>query len=190
MSVTLANAGSVDRSKTDFYPTPSNVTEALLRFLNIPKQLSIWEPAAGAGHMVSVMQEWGYKVEASDLHSFTMEDFLAISECRGDWIITNPPFSVAESFIRHALSFKPKGVAMLLKSQFWHSSGRLNLFREFTPKYVLPLTWRPDFLFGAKSGSPTMEVIWTVWDKDSNKKCEYIPLQKPSVQKELFDFNS
>jgi hypothetical protein len=37
------------------------------------------------------------------------------------------------------------------------------LFKEFPPAYVLPLTWRPDFMGGERGGAPTMEVHWTVW---------------------------
>ena len=33
------------RSEMDFYPTPPEVTEALLQFLDLPKTTVIWEPA-------------------------------------------------------------------------------------------------------------------------------------------------
>lgn len=185
MSVTLANAGAVDRSSTDFYPTPHEVTHALLDFIKLPTSTSIWEPAAGAGHMVSVMQSRGYEVSASDLYSYTNEDFLDIWELRGDWIITNPPFKQAEEFIRHAQDLEPAGFAMLLKSQYWHATKRLKLFQETKPTYILPLTWRPDFLFGSKSGSPTMEVLWTVWIRDNETPTQYIPLSKNRVEAQL-----
>ena len=55
MTVTLANAGAIDRSETDFYPTPAEVTEALMLFLRLPEGTTIWEPAAGEGHMARVM---------------------------------------------------------------------------------------------------------------------------------------
>ena len=94
----------------------------------------------------------------------------------GDFIITNPPFSKATEFITHALELG-KPCAFLLKSQFWHAKSRLDLFRANPPSYVLPLTWRPDFLYGAKSGSPTMECLWTVWAEGS--ETIYYPLEKP-----------
>lgn len=181
MSVTLANGGAVDRSTTDFYPTPYEATEALLKFLSLPRETTIWEPAAGEGHMSLVMRRWGYSVSESDLFSYTFENFLDITELRGDWIITNPPFKYAEQFIRHALSFKPKGVAMLLKSQYWHAAKRLALFNEHPPTHVLPLTWRPDFLFGKKGSAPTMDVHWTVWHSDSSMTTRYQPLERPSA---------
>lgn len=92
-------------------------------------------------------------------------DFLSTSfDCEA--VITNPPFALSEQFIVHALKQAPV-VAMLFKSQYWHAQRRIELFNQHQPAYVLPLTWRPDFLFdqrenGAK-GAPTMEVHWTVW---------------------------
>lgn len=181
----LTNRNAVDRSSTDFYPTPSNVTVALMNYLMLPKETAIWEPACGEGHMSKVIEGMGYQVISSDLHDrgygIVGIDFLKTSRVdiyRTEWIITNPPFTLSEEFIKkcidHNLPF-----AMLLKSQYWHSKKRQKLFAEFMPEAVLPLTWRPDFLFGRKSGSPTMECIWTVWGKEPARKTVYVPLVKP-----------
>jgi len=64
----LANKSAIDRSKTDFYPTPKEVTVALLKFLDIPKGSKIYEPACGDGRMADVMKDMGYDVIASDLN--------------------------------------------------------------------------------------------------------------------------
>lgn len=179
----LSNRSAVDRNKTDFYATPPEVTVALLEFLESKKlispQATIWEPAAGSLAMAKVMLAREYRVVVSDLHPqvpwMVSIDFLHWDE-RCDWIITNPPFSKATKFITHALKLG-KPCAFLLKSQFWHAKSRLDLFRENPPSYVLPLTWRPDFLYGAKSGSPTMECLWTVWAGED--ETIYYPLEKP-----------
>lgn len=41
-----------------------------------------------------------------------------------DWIITNPPFSLAEAFIRRAAELG-KPFAFLLKSQYWNATCRM-----------------------------------------------------------------
>jgi hypothetical protein len=173
MSVTLANSSAAnwrDRPATDFYPTPPDVTQALIDFLVLPTELTLWEPACGDGHMVNVLRANGYVVRDSDIKTGT--NFLDVQECPESFILTNPPFNQAEAFIRHANDLKPEcGFSFLLKSQYWHSASRLKLFREMRPQFVLPLTWRPDFLFGAKSGSPTMEVLWTVWINQEWEEC-------------------
>ena len=40
------------RNKSDYYPTPPEVTQALLNFLNLRPGTKVWEPACGDGHMV------------------------------------------------------------------------------------------------------------------------------------------
>lgn len=179
MTKTLTNSEGNwrDRPPTDFYPTPDNVTKALLNVLNLDTDTIIWEPACGEGHMVRTLENNGFKVVGTDIQSGT--NFLQTTKLQGDWIITNPPFNIAENFIRHAHMLTPHGIALLLKSQYWHSAKRLKLFNEFTPSYVCPLSWRPDFLFGKKGGSPTMEVLWTIWMPD-RKKTRYFPLPKPN----------
>lgn len=93
-----------------------------------------------------------------------------------DAIITNPPFSLSEKFIRKACEEAPL-VAMLLKSQYWHAKSRYSLYYSNVPTYILPLTWRPNFT-GREKAAPTMEVAWTVWVK-GNHDGKYRPLLKP-----------
>jgi hypothetical protein len=95
----LSNRSAVDRSKTDFYATPPEVTVALLDFLEdkllIDLPAIIWEPACGGGAMTEVMLDRGYRVLGTDLHpqdpDIAPEDFLESSNVC-DWIITNPHF--------------------------------------------------------------------------------------------------
>jgi hypothetical protein len=48
-----------------------------------------------------------------------------------DWIITNPPFWLAEPFILRALSLARVGVAILARTVFLESVGRYDaLFRD------------------------------------------------------------
>lgn len=171
---TIANRSTANRRALDFYPTPPDVTHALMQFMQDWRGMAIWEPAAGDGAMAYVLRLYGHSVTESDIATGT--DFLAATV--PGWveaIITNPPFNLSEEFIRTALGICPN-VAMVFKSQFWHAQKRLALFREFPPTYVLPLTWRPDFAGG---GAPTMEILWTVWTNDGDGECRYVPLERP-----------
>lgn len=167
------------RNKADFYPTPPEATQALLDFLKLPSKTVVWESASGEGHMAKVMEQNDLTVVATDIQTGT--DFLTAEMPEGvEWIITNPPFSLAEQFIRksadHGVPF-----AMLLKSQYWHAARRVSLFSTITPAYVLPLTWRPDFLFKTRGkGAPLMDVNWCVWIPEYSCETRYIPLIKPS----------
>lgn len=174
------------RVSSDFYPTPPEVTQALLNFFGIDyveqkvkDKTLIWEPACGEGHMIDVFKKNGLPCTGTDIKTGT--DFLTAPLIPCKWIITNPPFSQSEQFIRRCLEHK-KPFALLLKSQYWHAKKRLDLFREHMPTYVLPLTWRPDFLFDDQKrghGSPLMDVMWVVWGKDPAEQTAFYPLDKP-----------
>lgn len=163
------------RRPFDYYATPPECTEALINFLHLDKWKVIWEPAAGEGNITSVLAERGYTVLSSDIQTGT--DFLTITEPPVyDYIITNPPFSLAEQFIRKAASFK-KPFAYLLKSQYWNSGKRRELFFETRPRYILPLTWRPDF---TGQGASMMDVMWVVWGGyPEDYGTRYYPLKRP-----------
>ena len=102
------------RRQSDLYPTPPEVTVALMRFLNFPSGVSVWEPAAGDGDMADVISQYAFPIYVTDIRDGT--DFLKSCIDDADWIITNPPFSIAEEFIRHAAELN-KPFAMLLKAQ-------------------------------------------------------------------------
>lgn len=170
------------------YPTPADVTRALLIFLAL-QPCTIWEPACGDGAMSRVLESVGHTVISTDIrHTGYGEggvDFLTCNSRQCDAVITNPPFNESVGFIRKALDSAPI-VAMMLKSQYWHTQERYALFKERRPALVLPLLWRPNFLEGVPGKkSPTMECLWTVWLPDSDAT-RYEPLPRPRKQAELF----
>lgn len=174
------------RRKNDFYPTPPEATRALMDFLErrylIRPGDHVWECAAGDGDMVRVLEE-RYFVQGTDIREgidFLETEIKNMDERAGiRWIITNPPFTLAEQFIRHANEL---GVpfAFLLKSQYWHSGKRLRLFEEITPRYVCPLTWRPDF---TGQGNSLMDMCWVIWMPGTADQTSYIPMRRPGKKK-------
>lgn len=177
------------RRELDFYPTPKECTIALMEFLQLPPTMEIREPACGSGDISEVLKSYGHYVHSSDIrtdcgYGIGGIDYLQYqpvydkSSAKIAAIITNPPFNLSAKFIVKALS-ETKIVAMLLKSQYWHSKGRYDLYTSNPPAYVLPLTWRPNFA-PDKGTSPTMEVAWTVWI-EGNTGCKYVPLPKPKI---------
>lgn len=57
----IGGNGERERRPTDLYPTPPDVTEALLRFLDIPSFFRVWDPAAGEGDMARQISAHGHK---------------------------------------------------------------------------------------------------------------------------------
>lgn len=182
------------RKEADFYPSPPDVTEALMQFLRLDPETSIWEPACGDGAMSRILERHSNHVSSSDLRDDPSiygrrgVDFLQVDESDEwfDWIITNPPFNVAEGFIRKSLSITPN-VAMLLKSQYWHAASRLQLFNDHPPTFILPLTWRPSFLEKERGNSPLMDVIWVVWRGKTNVT-QFQPLPRPKNVQPLDEY--
>lgn len=190
MSVTLANGGDqTKRRELDFYPTPPEVTHALMDFLR-PKPTVIWEPACGNGAMAEALKAHGHDVIATDIRHTGYGDggidFLSAAGIECGAIITNPPFNLSEMFIRKAISCAPI-VAMVLKSQYWHAQKRVKLFQDLPPAWVLPLTWRPDFLFDQRAdgqrAAPTMDCIWTVW-VGGVSDTRYCPMERPKPRQQ------
>lgn len=167
----VGSSTEVARRERDFYPTPPEVTQALIDYLKIPKDKIIWECAAGSGAMSDIFKKNGYHVITTDIQDG--QDFLTHTE-QCDWIITNPPFNVADDFIRRANDLSVK-FAFLLKCQYWHSKRRLSIFADIQPSDVLPLTWRPNF---TGQGGSVMDCIWCVWNGQADFT-RFQPLAKP-----------
>lgn len=128
----------------------------------------VWEPCGRGGAIGGMLIEAGFPVVATDLvadpaHDVRQQDLLLTRRALSPVVVTNPPFALAEAMIRHLLvDLDVRWCALVLKATFWHASTRTPLYRQHPPRRVYALNWRPDFLDG---GSPTMEVMWCVWDR-------------------------
>ena len=158
----------------DLYETSECATLALLRVEQLPKR--IWEPACGRGAIVRVLRAHGHEVLASDLIDygdptcFYRRDFLLehkLPKCC-ECILTNPPFSLAEEFVEHALELCPH-VIMLLRLAFLESERRSHILdtgslaRIHVFRRRLPMMHR-DSWTGPKASS-AMAFAWFVWDR-------------------------
>lgn len=159
-----------ERKEGDYYPTPPWCTKALLKNYCFDDEV-IWEPACGEGHMSTVLAE-KHEVLSTDLHDrgygLPFVDFLEQTEMYGGStsIITNPPYLLAEDFIRHALTLTKETngiVAMLLRNEFDCAVRRTDLFRHPAFAMKLVLTKRPRWIEGS-TGSPRHNYAWFVWD--------------------------
>lgn len=155
----------------NFLHKGTDAVNEFLEDLNLSTGTRIWEPACGQGHMVRAIQAMGYPVIGTDIQMG--DDFLTCVPRACDWIITNPPFNLAEQFVRRCDELH-RPFALLLKSQFWHAAKRYELFQTIPPAWILPLTWRPDF---TGKGQAMMDMSWVVWNGNGNTR--YRPLKRP-----------
>lgn len=174
----------------DYFPTPPWATRALLEYVNIRagviiqgegmvpwESLTAWEPACGEGHMANVLAERFGRVVASDVFDYgigaPVYDFLGAGDIaaasppveRPDFIITNPPFSVGQAFVEHALEIATHGVAMLVRTAFLESADRYDLFKTHPPSCVAQFSGRVSMVMGRldPAASSATAYCWIVW---------------------------
>jgi hypothetical protein len=163
------------RKERDLYVTPEWVTLAVEPYIR--RGISIWEPACGDGAMARVLTDAGWPVFASDIEPGLgmKRDFLApfpfAFPVQPLAIVTNPPYENGEQFCRHAINeMRPHNgmVAMLMRADFDHASGRRDLFADcpcFAMKLALTrrICWftEPN---GKPKASPSFNHAWFLWD--------------------------
>jgi hypothetical protein len=160
----------------DHFPTPSWGTRALCEWLSGHRLLrrdTAWEPACAEGYMARPLSEYFGSVHSSDIHDYgfgEIADFLLPSDRRADWIITNPPFRLAEQFARTAIERSNIGAAMLVRTAFLEGAARYRgLFDPVPPSDILQFVERIPMVKGRvdKSASTATSYCWLVWRKDA-----------------------
>jgi hypothetical protein len=157
----------------DLFPTPPWATRALCECLAPQFDLRrrrAWEPACGLGHMTRPLSEYFELVYGSDVVDYgtgAQRDFLFPGdEPAFDWIITNPPFKLAEEFAHTAIDRATEGVALLVRIAFLESVGRYaKLFAKRPPRTILQFTERVPMHKGrlVENGSTATAYCWLIW---------------------------
>lgn len=181
-----STATKENRRLHDFYPTPRSATEAVLPHIaSWPKIL--WEPAAGNGAIVRVLEGAGYSVIASDRYDHSAGfssgeefDFTKAPMRRARSIVTNPPFERAREFILSAKRLQVENMALLLKADFFSAAKHAELFALWRPRKILALNWRLDF---TGAGAPHTNCVWVLWEgaSASASACEFDILKRPTL---------
>jgi SAM-dependent methyltransferase len=185
------------RDSLDDFPTPPWATRALLEHVIAEGDLracSVLEPACGAGHMAKVLSEYFGKVSACDIYPYgygDVADFLNQKNLKTekfDWIITNPPFRLAEDFFFKSISMAKTGVALLTRTVFIESVGRYDrIFSKSPPTSVAQFAERVPMVKGRldKTASTATGYCWLVWDKrvEANSKLVWIPPCRKNLER-------
>lgn len=172
------NRSGLHRPKDDHFPTRREAVFPLVRHLALPPD--IWEPACGEGHIAEVMGEYGYNVTATNLvdrgYGETGVDFLLETQRRAPVIVTNPPFSLDEEFVLHALELEVDIAVFFLRLKWLCGADRHRRIMGPTPPcLVLPIIERVTFYAGdtpeaEQPGWNTEDFAWFVWRRIKNRK--------------------
>ena len=183
------------KDSRDDFPTPPWATRSLMEYV-IPgrgRLKTCLEPACGAGHMAKVLTEYFDQVSAYDKYDYGfghIEDFLdnKFIDKSFDWVITNPPFNLAERFVLSSMNIAREGVAILARTVFIESVGRYNrIFRDRPPSLFAQFTERVPMVKGrldAKASTAT-GYCWLVWDLkiSSEPRLVWIPPCRKILEK-------
>lgn len=171
-----SNHSKLDRVEYDYYATSPIATRMLLEKEKFSP--NIWECASGGDHIVKVLKEAGYNVWATDIvdrtgHTEILDFLTSDVKFNGD-IITNPPYSMAQTFVEKALDSVTDGhkVAMYLRLLFLEGKKRQQLFRQRNLKTVYVAAARMGCGANGKFFDQEREYeggsvafAWFVWEK-------------------------
>jgi len=164
-------------NKTDAYLTHPVIIDRIMKLLpdNLPKG-TIVEPSAGTGSFVNSLEK-KYPAKAKSGKIIAVEIYPEFAEVMKSstgakvltrnfltWqpkkspllVIGNPPFSVCEEFVTHALEITKESngeVIFLLRAAFMESKGRMEFNRTAPLKRVNILVNRPSFFREEEDGT-------------------------------------
>ena len=160
----IGNNKHDDRIKNDFYETPTNGVEALIKYEKFKGK--IWEPSCGKGAISTSLIKSGYEVYSSDLIDRgygEVKDFLK-TDLVFDNIITNPPFNLANEFTLHGLNSVRYKLVLLCKLSFLEGIKRSNsIFKQKKLKKVLIFSKRLSFEKNNTKGG-LMAFAWFIYE--------------------------
>lgn len=184
-TIGASNHSEYIREEDDFYATPIDAVEKLLKIEKFNK--TIWENACGVGSISEVLINNGYNVISTDLRyrgyvkQKCLLDFLKDSFSVGypfD-IITNPSYKYAEDFVIKGCNYLGKNckMALLLKLTFLEGQKRKIMFEEYPPEKIYVFSKRITCTrnarfdeFSEKKGA--IAYGWYVWTNENLKNKE------------------
>ena len=174
---------SRDRVENDYYATQPSSVEDLLLKENVYGR--VLEPCVGGGHIANVLKTVADRVDCTDLIDRGYDGTVVLDFLEQnvppiyDWVVTNPPYKLAQDFIEQSLRATKDGghVAMFLKIQFLEGNKRKLFFEDTPPKTVYVFSKRQNPLRNGepldekgKPWSTTMCFSWFVWEKGYSGK--------------------
>lgn len=168
------------KDSADDFPTPPWATRALIEHVigrDVVAGKTCLEPAAGRGYMSKPLAEYFGRVDSADAYNYgfaPVRDFLTFpyEAMSHDWVITNPPFRLAEEFVQRAMTVAREGVAILARTVFLESVGRYEgIFKDNPPTIFAQFSERVPMVKGRldKKASTATGYAWFVWVKNQSR---------------------
>lgn len=157
------------RREHDFYPTPEGATNELLARVDIGGH--VFEPCVGAGDIQRALaaESRVHLIDTNDLdrkhvaktHADATDKRWWNTLPQYDWIVTNPPFSVAHKILPLACEHARDGVAMLLRLTYLEPCEGRALWLSINPPHRLIVL--PRISFTGDGATDSVTCAWFVW---------------------------
>jgi hypothetical protein len=159
--------------------TPPYALQPLLPYLK--PSWTIWEPAAGEGHLVRALKAQGFSVAGSDL--LTGDNFFDCQPFEAEALVTNPPYSVKYLWLARCYELELP-FALLVPLEMIGAAQAQVLMRRYGAEIIL-MDKRVDFKMEGHTwveSSAQFPVIWLTFRLNIGSPLTYATLDKPSRQ--------
>jgi len=138
MSLVKAKIDFIKRGANDELYTPPEDVKMIIPFIPFGKETKIWEcTAIEESEIVKVFRENGNEVITS--HIKDNKNFFDYEPETYDIIITNPPYSLKDDFLKRAFELK-KPFMFLLPITTLEGKNRSKMFKEYGIQVIIPNT--------------------------------------------------
>jgi len=154
--------------RSDEFQTPPEAINPLLPYLK--KDWTIWECAWGEGSLAKHLRGKGFKVTG-----IPNTDFLLCELTNADILITNPPYSLKDKFLKKAFELG-KPFAFLMPLTALEGKKRGELYRKHGIQLIIP-NKRINFITPSGKGSGAwFQTAWFCWKLNLPKDLNFVDL--------------
>lgn len=116
-----------DLKPNDMVMTPEKIAKEMIGFYEIPRGAAVLDPCRGDGafydnYPADCMKASCEITEGRDFFDWNMPV---------DWIITNPPYSIFEDFLKHALTVSQNVCFLIPLAKLVSSLRRINMVMDY-----------------------------------------------------------
>lgn len=162
---------SKKRHILDFYETDGRLTQTLIDTVDIKGR--VFEPCVG-DHAIArffprcLTADINPEVKAHLTQDATMLDSWKNLLAAPDWVITNPPFSLANEIVPLAMDAAAVGIAFLLRLSWLEpTKKRADFLQKYNAWFSDLIIFNPRPRFRQDTNSTdSVTVAWMVWRKD------------------------